>query len=124
MYKIDRFFNDIKGKKVAFCGIGRSNIPLIKMFYNKGIKKIIACDAKSKDDLVNELNDLEGFNIEFNLGKNYLELSDADIIFRTPGLNFNNEYFVYETKKPKISSSTLVVFSCGFLFSARSVTDF
>ncbi len=110
MYKIDRFFNDIKGKKVAFCGIGRSNIPLIKMFYNKGIKKIIACDAKSKDDLVNELNDLEGFNIEFNLGKNYLELSDADIIFRTPGLNFNNEYLKRYRSEGRIVTSEMELF--------------
>ena len=34
--RIERFFNGMKDKKVAFCGIGRSNLPLIKLFKKYG----------------------------------------------------------------------------------------
>ena len=32
----DKFFESIKGKKVGFIGIGTSNLPLIKLFSDKG----------------------------------------------------------------------------------------
>ena len=34
--RIENFFNSIKGKKVAFCGIGTSNLPLIELFIKYG----------------------------------------------------------------------------------------
>ena len=44
------FFDSIKGKTVAFLGIGTSNLPLIKLFVEKGAK-VVACDRKSFESL-------------------------------------------------------------------------
>ena len=46
----DKFFDSIKGKKVTFIGIGTSNLPLIKLFVEKGAK-VTACDKKNFEDL-------------------------------------------------------------------------
>lgn len=109
MYRVNDFFNSIKGKKVAFCGIGVSNIPAIKMFCDKGIE-VIVCDLKTEDKLKNEINILNKYNnIEFNLGEKYLEF-EADIIFRTPGLNFMNEYLTKYKKEGKIITSEMELF--------------
>ena len=35
-YKIENFYNQVKNRKVAFCGIGVSNLPLIYKFKDIG----------------------------------------------------------------------------------------
>ena len=50
MSKIDAYFKSIKGKKVAFIGLGRSNLPLMKMFCDAGAV-VFACDSREKDAL-------------------------------------------------------------------------
>ena len=34
--RVERFFQEMKGKRIAFCGIGGSNLPLIEIFHKKG----------------------------------------------------------------------------------------
>ena len=34
--RAERFFQQMQGKRVAFCGIGGSNLPLIKIFAQRG----------------------------------------------------------------------------------------
>ena len=46
----DKFFDSIKGKKVTFIGIGTSNLPLIKLFVEKGAK-VTACVLLNFEDL-------------------------------------------------------------------------
>ena len=48
--RVERFFQEIKGKRIAFCGIGGSNLPLIEMFHKKGAY-VLACDKKTKEEL-------------------------------------------------------------------------
>ena len=47
---VNRFFEGIKGKTVAFIGIGTSNLPLIKLFADKGAK-VKALDRKDFEAL-------------------------------------------------------------------------
>ncbi|MDQ5983214.1 MAG: UDP-N-acetylmuramoylalanine--D-glutamate ligase [Eubacteriales bacterium SKADARSKE-1] len=84
----DKFFKNIYGKKVAFLGIGKSNMPLIKMFHQKGAK-VIACDRSNREKILNEALELESLGVELRLGESYLENLDVDIIFRTPGMRFS-----------------------------------
>ena len=46
----DKFFESIKGKKVGFIGIGTSNLPLIKLFSDKGAV-VSAYDKKDFESL-------------------------------------------------------------------------
>ncbi len=83
-----RFFEQIKGKKIAMCGIGVSNTPLILSFLSKGAK-VYACDKRSREMLGEIANDLEKAGAELCLGDSYLDDLEVDIIFRTPGMSFN-----------------------------------
>ena len=45
-----QFFKQINGKKIAMCGIGVSNTPLILNFLNKGAT-VYACDRRSREQI-------------------------------------------------------------------------
>lgn len=83
------FFDSIRSKRVAFCGIGISNLPLIYKFIDKGAI-VYACDRRERKSLADGLADeLEKAGATLVLGSDYLKNLDVDIIFRTPGMNFN-----------------------------------
>lgn len=106
---IDKFFNSIKGKKVAFYGIGISNLPLIKMFSKKGAI-VTACDFKNERELFDIVEQLKPYNIQFRLGKEYLKNLDFDIIFRSPGLKFYTPELIEAKNKGTIVTSEMEVF--------------
>lgn len=81
----NKFFQDIKGKKVAFCGIGVSNTPLALQFAEYGAN-VTACDKHSRAELGDICSTLEQAGVSLKLGEHYLENLDADIIFRSPGM--------------------------------------
>lgn len=83
-----QFFNTLKGKKIAMCGIGVSNTPLILNFLQKGAR-VLACDRRTKEQIGNLCEKLEDAGAELHLGEGYLDNLEVDIIFRTPGMNFN-----------------------------------
>jgi len=91
MTRVELFYEHIKDKKVAFIGTGVSHIELIKLFLKKKIK-IVVCDKKNKEDFDIDLyNELALNGAEFSLGENYLDaIYSCDIIFRTPGMYYNN----------------------------------
>ncbi len=107
--KINKFFENLKGKKVAFCGIGTSHLPLIKLFSQKGAI-VTACDSKSEAQLEDTINQLRPFNISFKLGNNYLENLDVDIIFRSPGLKFFSPEFIDAQKRGIVVTSEMELF--------------
>lgn len=83
-----QFFSQIKGKKIAMCGIGVSNTPLILNFLKQGAR-VIACDRREREMLGDVAAQLEAAGAELKLGEGYLNDLEVDIIFRTPGMNFN-----------------------------------
>lgn len=83
-----QFFNQLEGKKIAMCGIGISNTPLILSFLEKGAR-VIACDRRSREQIGELADKLEAAGAELKLGDGYLDRLEVDIIFRTPGMSFN-----------------------------------
>ena len=69
---VNDFFDKIKGKKIAFCGIGISNLPLIKLFREKGAI-VTTCDAKNETQLADVMEQLKPYGVKFKLGENYLQ---------------------------------------------------
>lgn len=49
MTKAQRYFMEIKDKRVAFIGTGVSHLELIKLFLSKGIRCVV-CDKKTEDE--------------------------------------------------------------------------
>ena len=88
--KLEDFKKNIKGKKIAVLGLGRSNIPAIKYLHSLGAN-ISARDLK--EDIIKTKDELEGIGIEVILGSKYLDnLNDYDYILRSPGIKpFLNE---------------------------------
>lgn len=75
----------LKGKKAAVMGIGlRSGVPLIKFLLRHGAT-VTAFDRKNLEQLENVLKELEGFDVEYILGGDYLtKLHGFDLLFKTP----------------------------------------
>ena len=104
-----QFFDRIYGKRIAMCGIGVSNTPLIMNFLKKGAS-VIACDRRPRETLGKIADELEAAGATLKLGDDYLENLDVDIIFRTPGMNFNLPELEYYRKKGVAVTSEMEVF--------------
>ena len=107
--KIKRFLEGMNGKTIALCGIGGSNLPLIKLFKKYGAK-VLACDKRDKEAL-GENGDLAvEYGAELHLGENYLQNLNADVIFRTPGMKYYMDELVEARKNGTAVTSEMEVF--------------
>jgi len=77
----------ISGKSVAFCGIGRSHMPLMELFQKKGAV-VSARDKRSFEELGENGEKLKALGVKLILGEDYLQDLNEDIIFRTPGMKY------------------------------------
>lgn len=85
---VDSYFNTLCGKHVLVLGIGVSNRPLIRMLLSYGIA-VTACDKTAREQLEQEVLDLERAGATLKTGPDYLEDLNADVVFRTPGMHPN-----------------------------------
>lgn len=83
-----QFFDSLETKRIAMCGIGISNTPLILKFLSKGAR-VFACDRRSREAIGELADRIEAAGAELRLGEDYLKNLEVDMIFRTPGMNFN-----------------------------------
>ncbi len=110
MNKIKNFFEDMKTRKVAFIGVGVSHTELIKLFLKKGIS-VTVCDRKDAESMGQVHDDLKALGADFCLGENYLDsLTDFDVVFRAPGMYFNNEKLTQARKKGVVITSEMECF--------------
>ena len=98
---------DLENKKVAVLGLGRENLPLVHFLVKKKAE-VTVCDKR--EDLGFREKDL-GIK-EWRLGPDYLKnLTDFEIVFRTPGLYRLTPRLVEAEKKGvEISSATKLFF--------------
>lgn len=83
-----QFFRSIENKRIAMCGIGISNTPMILRFLEQGAR-VLACDRRNREAIGELADRLEQAGAELRLGEDYLKNLEVDVIFRTPGMNFN-----------------------------------
>lgn len=92
--EIKNYLNGLKGKKVAFVGMGVANVPCAKWLASHGAI-VYACDKRNKEYIGTEdCKEMEELGVHFSLGDNYLEvLPEMDLIFRSHGiLPFQNPW--------------------------------
>lgn len=82
---IQAFWNNIRGKRIAVCGIGRNNQPVIRQLLEKGAR-VLACDRRDREQLGETADELEKAGVTLSLGDGYLSHLDVDMILRTPGM--------------------------------------
>ncbi len=103
------FYAAVQGKRVAFCGIGGSNLPLISIFQKKGAI-VLACDKREREKLGETGDQLERQGVELHLGESYLENLNADVIFRTPGMPYYLPQLVKARERGVVVTSEMEVF--------------
>lgn len=104
------FLESLKGKRIMVCGIGLSNKQIIKAFHEIGAQ-IIACDARNESEISPEIMKyLQSENIEYRLGKNYIEKLDCEILIRTPGMGFFSDTINKARKIGIIVTSEMEIF--------------
>lgn len=86
--RAEDFFDEMRGKKIALMGIGVTNTGLIKLLHKKGAV-VTACDRRERDKLGAAADELEELGIRMKLGDAYFDDLDAEILFRTPGMNYH-----------------------------------
>lgn len=105
---INDFYSKIKCKKIAFIGIGVSHAELIEICAKKGAY-VTLCDKRNAEDIP-EYAALSSLGVTFKTGANYLDDIDADIIFRTPGMYFNNPILTKYRKSGVCVTSEMELF--------------
>ena len=114
--KLNRFKEYIKGRKVAVCGVGISNRPLIIWLSGLGCS-ITAFDAHDESEpsiaaAVAEFKDL-GIEVRWSLGKDYLRpMFDEtfDIVFKTPKMRFTVDALEAQRRKGAILTTEMELF--------------
>lgn len=111
MTKAEIFFNEISDKRIAFIGTGVSHNDLIRLFLKKGYN-IVICDKNNLEDKNSELyNEFNQSGAEFSFGDNYLdEIFNCDIVFRTPGMYYNDETLTKARRQGVVITSEMEVF--------------
>ena len=79
------YLASLEGKTVAVLGCGVSNRPLLRRLA-KSRAQVCAYDRKTRTELGEFAQELDGLGIELYAGPDYLDKLHGDIIFRTPGL--------------------------------------
>lgn len=80
------YIKTVKDKNVGFLGLGRSNMPLIRMLVAEGISVTVR-DGKEKGSFGDMEKELESLGVTMIAGAEYLEnLGIHDIIYKTPGI--------------------------------------
>ena len=87
--RIQHFFDEIKGKRVSLIGIGVSHSDLISRLCERGAK-VTAHDKRSRAQVGEALCDnFEAQGVQLQLGEDYLQNIEADVVLRTPGMLFH-----------------------------------
>ncbi len=110
MNKIQHFFNSMQQSHVAFIGTGVSHTDLIKVFRKKGIT-VTVCDRRQAVDFQAVYDELSELGVAFRLGDSYLDqLTDFDVVFRTPGMYFHNPMLTQARHDGVVVTSEMEVF--------------
>lgn len=107
--RVEKFLQGLNGKKVALCGIGRSNLPLIGLFSKYGAE-VTACDKREEEQLGEMAQEAVSAGAKLSLGDNYLDNLDVDIVFRTPGMRYYMDELVKMRENSVVVTSEMEVF--------------
>ena len=107
--RIENFFKSMNGKKIAFCGIGTSNLPLIELFIKYGAS-VTACDRRTREQLGDSADVAQKAGAKLSLGNDYLKNLDVDIVFRTPGMRYYMDELVEMRNRGVVVTSEMEVF--------------
>ena len=74
-------------------GLGVSNRPLVRLLLEFGCD-VTGCDRTARENLEEEVLELERMGCSLRVGDGYLDGLEADLVFRTPGMHPENPALV------------------------------
>ena len=112
MTPAEKYIETLRGKRVAFVGMGVANTPCAEFLAKHGIE-VYACDKRDKEYIGEDVcRKLEELGVRFSLGENYLDiLPDMDVVFRSHGiLPFQNPWIGECIKRGQTVTTEMEVF--------------
>lgn len=99
-------------KKIMFCGLGKSNLPLLQILTNKYGIPVIAYDHNSEEKIdLNTLNILrKNKYVSLRLADETVWRESFDIVIRTPGISFFSENIEKIRKSGAVVTSEMEIF--------------
>ncbi len=108
--KAEKFFEDMKGKSIAFIGLGVTNNDTVRMFLKKRMD-VTVCDRRSREDVGEIAEEFKAAGAKLALGDDYLETAcGCDVIFRAPGVYYNIPELKAAREAGKVVTSEMEVF--------------
>ena len=107
--RVKNFLNTLSGKKIALCGIGSSNLPLLALLKKYGAQ-VTACDRRTEKELGDVAQEARRAGASLSLGERYLEGLDVEILFRTPGMRYYMEELIRFRKNGVAVTSEMELF--------------
>lgn len=108
--KLTEYYEYIKDKNVGFLGLGRSNMPLIRLLAKKGVRVTVR-DKKERallSDYVKELSDLGAKLVS---GEGYLDgIEEHDVIYKTPAVRPDMPVLAAAREKGTVITSEMELF--------------
>lgn len=82
----------LEGKNVLVAGLAISGVASVKALRDLGAS-VVVTDMKRRDELKEEIEGLEGIEVEYILGSNDVDLGDIDLILKSPGIPYDIPLF-------------------------------
>ena len=82
----ESYFENLRSKRIAVLGLGVSNRPLVRLLLEFGCQ-VLGCDKTPREQLDEEVLELEKMGCKLHVGEGYLNGVEADVVFRTPGMH-------------------------------------
>lgn len=105
----NQFLERHRGRKTAVCGVGVSNLPLMRLLRGAGME-VEARDKKDLSALGDAGRELERLGVGLISGERYLDDIDADFIYRSPGIRPDVDGFVAATARGAVLTSEMEAF--------------
>ena len=111
MSAFEEYFQGLQGKSIAVLGLGVSNRPLVRLLLEFGCR-VLGCDKTPREQLDEEVLELEKLGCRLHVGEGYLNDVEADVVFRTPGMHPDNPVIAaLRARGAKVTSEMEVFFS-------------
>ncbi len=105
----EEYFDWIRGKRVAFCGVGRTHMPLVQLYLEKGAVVSVR-DQRTLGELKENGETLRKLGVKLVLGEGYLEDLTEEVISRTPAIRPDLPEFIKAQKRGAILTSEMETF--------------
>ena len=111
-FTLDSYKKRWQNQNIAVLGLGVSNRPLARMLLAAGCH-VIGCDRTPRENLDEEVLELERQGLILKVGPTYLENLQADVVFRTPGMHPETPALVaLREQGAEITSEMEIFFEC------------